>query len=48
MLGTVDYRYSHSLTFQVGYRNLHLDWNGSMLKVNFTLSEPFLGMTYQF
>ena len=48
VLGTVDYRFSDNVTFQAGYRHLHLDWSGSTLQVNLALSGPFLGATFRF
>ena len=48
LAGTVDYRYSNSISFEAGYRHLHIDWSGSMLSVDLALSGPFLGMTYRF
>ncbi len=47
-LGTVDYRYNRWLVLRAGYRYLHIDYNGNVLRTSTGLSGPIFGGTIRF
>jgi hypothetical protein len=48
VIGTVEYRYSDNITFETGYRHLHINWNGDVMRMSLALGGPFLGVTFRF
>lgn len=48
LLGTLDYRATDWLTLRAGYRHLHIDYQGDVLRLNIAMSGPILGATFQF
>lgn len=48
LLGTVDYQYNDWLVFHAGYRHLHINYQGDVLRSSTALTGPILGSTIRF
>jgi hypothetical protein len=48
VFGTIDYRLSESILLRAGYRHLHFEYTGQVLKQSMAQSGPILGATMRF